>query len=366
MKKYYIQMVQQLNNTFYCLIIDPRVIVKMIDDHKAGEIQEGQRPWLENRVREIAKYVAGKFKDDENKKSSGMIPNAPIINLKNSISIQKDSKGYFIKMPDCRTEFEEYKNTIEIIDGQHRVRAFMSEYIDLSLSDDAVYEMMFSVHEKLSTKEKKELFMITNEKQIKMPFNLLRMFKRELDLLKGDEEVYDLVVSLGSEDFSPLKGRIILGANKIPKGYQESQLSKILNRSKVFTLLKSAINDEEMMSKIISNYLRAWEKAKDVSFSDPGKETSTKISGLRYMMYVFPTIWQILKRRKKNASIDHFCEIIKLIPDATDTVDVFSDEESSLSFRGEGATIKLAQIHSEKLDNFELKTTDNYDISEGL
>jgi DGQHR domain-containing protein len=365
MKKYRLQEVRQKSSRFYSLVIDPRVIVKMIDEHKAGEVQVGQRPWDEKRVRDISKYVAGKFKDDDNVKASGMIPNTPIINFKNKV-IKKDNDGYFIELPSDKKEYRNFSNTIEIIDGQHRIRAFMSEYLDIAFSDDTAYEMIFSVHEKLSIKEKKELFMITNEMQVKVPPNLLRMFKRELDLLKKDEEVYDLVYSLSVEDFSPLKDRIIIGANKITKGYQESQISKILNKSKVFILLKGANFDREIMAKILSNYLSAWEVAKDVSFRDPGKETTTKISGIRYMVFLFPSIWNILKRRKKTATIENFTEIIEQIPDATEIEDVFSGENESLWFRGEGATIKLAQMHAEMLDHFELLITDDYDISEGL
>ena len=40
----------------------------------------------EKRVREIAKYVSGKFKDDDNKKAIGLIPNAPILNIKEKIT----------------------------------------------------------------------------------------------------------------------------------------------------------------------------------------------------------------------------------------------------------------------------------------
>ena len=32
------------------------------------------------------------------------------------------------------------------------------------------------------------------------------------------------------EDYSPLKNRIEIGSKKIKKGYQESQISKILNK----------------------------------------------------------------------------------------------------------------------------------------
>lgn len=69
MKRYNLSRVCQKGKDFYVLIADPRIIVKLLVNYKAGEEQDTQRPWEEKRVKEIARYVSGKFKDDENKKS---------------------------------------------------------------------------------------------------------------------------------------------------------------------------------------------------------------------------------------------------------------------------------------------------------
>ena len=82
MKRYNLVKVTQKDKEFYVLVADPRVIVKLLMNYKSGEEQETQRPWEEKRVREIAKYVSGKFKDDDNKKAIGLIPNAPILNMR--------------------------------------------------------------------------------------------------------------------------------------------------------------------------------------------------------------------------------------------------------------------------------------------
>lgn len=366
MKKYYVNRVEQNGKEFFVLVADPRIIVRMIINVKAGQEQDSQRPWNEGRVKEIAKYVAGKFKEDNNKKSIGLIPNAPILNIKKDISVDKDTNGYYICLPESESEFKTYLNTIEVIDGQHRIRAFMPDYIDVDFSENKKYDMVFTLFDKMPEKEKREIFMITNEKQVKVPTNLLRLFKRELELLKGDEVVYDLVVELNKEDFSPLKGRIMIGAQKITKGYQESQLSKILNKSDTYKVLNARKADQTVMAKIISNYLIAWEKIYDVKFIDPGKETITKISGLRYIFFLFPACLEILANRKKPAQIDEFRKIINLLPEAIEIDDVFTDETTSLSFRGEGATIQLAKEHTMKLKAYEQQHQNNYDISEGI
>ncbi len=86
MKRYDLVKVQQKGKDFYVLVADPRAIVKLLVNYKSGEEQDTQRPWEEKRVREIARYVSGKFKDDNNKKAIGLIPNAPILNV-NSLDI---------------------------------------------------------------------------------------------------------------------------------------------------------------------------------------------------------------------------------------------------------------------------------------
>ena len=366
MKKHYITKVEQNGQEFFVLVADPRTIVKMIIHVAAGQEQDAQRPWNEGRVREIAKYVARKFKDDDNKKSIGLIPNAPILNIKDKLDIKQDDSGYFVELPETSQEVNNYLDALEVIDGQHRIRAFMDEYIHPDFPADKRYEMVFTLFNRMSEREKREIFMITNEKQVKVPGNLLRLFKRELDLLKGDELVYDLVETLNKEDFSPLKKRIMIGAQKITKGYQESQLSKILNVSDTYKVLEGRHLEKEQMAKVISNYISAWEKKYEVSYKDPGKETITKISGLRYIFFMFPACLDILGNRKKPATTDEFAKIIGMLPDATGIDDVFADESTVLSFRGETGTIQLARDHANRLKMYEQKSQSDYDITEGI
>lgn len=367
MKRYNLTKVQQKGKDFYVLVADPRVIVQLLVNYAAGEEQDTQRPWEEKRVREIARYVSGKFKDDENKKAIGIIPNAPILNVKGTINLQEDQDGYFVMLPDASSEMPTFEGSIEAIDGQHRIRAFMKEYIDVDFSANQTYEMIFSVFFQLSKNEKKELFMITNEKQVKVPGNLLRMYKRELDLLKGDEVVYDLVCVLDSEDYSPLKGRIMIGSKKIQKGYQESQISKILNKSDVYKQLSSLVDeDHDKMARVISNYLRAWEQVNGVSFQEPGKDTLTKISGLRYILFLLPAMLDILAQRKKPAAVIEFKKIVEMLPDAIEIDDVFTDDRTSYAFKGEGATITLAKQHINALKAYEQTKKNDYNIAEGI
>ena len=368
MKKYYVKEVHQNGRVFYTLIVDPTVIVKIIPTIAANTVQEIQRPWNVTKVKEIAKYVSGKFKDDENKKATGLLPTVPILNVKSKIEVQKDTTGnYYIELPETKEEFKEYSGSIEILDGQHRIRAFMQEYISTDFLSKTRYEMVFNIFFRLPKKEKEELFMITNEKQTKVPLNLLRLYKRDLDLLKGDEEVFDLVKILNEEDYSPLKGRIIIGANpELKKGYQESQISKILNKSGTYTELKARTIDKNTMAKMIANYLEAWETVYDVSYKDPQNETITKISGLRYILFLFPTFIDILANRKKPATKEGFVDVIKILPEAIEIDDVFMDETTRASFYGEGATVTMAKAHILKIKAYEQQNVSNFDISAGI
>lgn len=367
MKRYNLIDVEQNGKIFYVLVTDPKIIVRLIQDIEAGQEQESQRPWIESRVREIAKYVAGKFKEDNtNIRAAGLIPNTPILNIKNLLSVEKDANGYYIELPETENEFSQYKNTIEVIDGQHRIRAFMPEYIDVDFAANRKYEMVFNVFNQLSLKEKREIFMITNEKQVKIPTNLLRLFKKWLNLLTGDEDIFELVETLNNEDFSPLKGRIMIGANKIPKGYQESQISKIINKSTIYEKLNGRNFDLTKMAKIISNYLYAWERIYNVKFSDPGKDTITKISGLRYILYLLMPCLEILENKEKRATVDEFAEIIENLKTATDIEDVFTDPSTSLSFRGETATIQMAKEHGLALQTYIRQHQNHFNVAEGI
>lgn len=375
MKKIIVQKIKQKDVEFYSMVADPRLVAKVRRKYIAGEKQDVQRPWIEKKVGEISEYVAGKTKV-EGKKSLGLIPNSPIINVKGGLKVQseditvntnggiKKDKQYYIMFPETPEEVSKHENELEIIDGQHRIIAFDIDYIDPTFSDDTTYEMNFSVFNNISDNQRKELFMVTNEKQDKVATNLLRYIKKSLGLLVGDDEItYDLLDAINRESSSPLYKRIMFGADKIKKGYQETQVSKIFKLygvkrfydSKVIPAYpdpKDAINN---FVTIFNNYLSAWEELSNVSFQQPGSDTITKISGLRYLMYVFPEICENLINNKQKLLKENFKKFLSNYPVALGLENikcVFCDDvgedtddaiERGLAFRGEGATIALAK-----------------------
>lgn len=361
--------VRQKNVTFYTMIDDPRKVVRLFKRVKEKEVQEAQRPWSLKKVKEIAAFVAGRLKMSESYRATGLLPNAPILNVADKLEIKTNevTGRTYLLFPETEEEFAEYQNCIEAIDGQHRLLAFAADLRDPLLSDSTTYQMIFSVFDRLSVNEKKELFMITNEKQTKVDNNLLRLLKKALNLLGDNEAVFDLVEQMDKEDFSPLKGRIMIGAESITKGYKEGQLSKILLGSGAFDKLnKLTDGDQELMCKVLSNYLKAWEEVYHVTFRLPGKETLTKISGLRYILYLLPDILDILGQQGQVASVENLCRLIENIPAATEVENVFEDEQLSLAFRGEGATVKLAKDHGKELYLYTQQTSETFNPTAGL
>lgn len=361
--------ITQKNKHFYSFVADPRIITEMIPQYKEKEVQDLQRPWIKKRVEEIADYVDGRVPVSDEYKATGMIPNAPILNIKdNRLAIVEKDGEYYFDLPETDEEFEEYRNSIDVIDGQHRIRAFGKEFRRPTFMDEDPYEMVFTIYDKASTNDKREVFMITNEKQKKVETNLLRSIQKDLNLLGEGEVVYDFVTLLNDEDFSSLKGRIAIGAEKITKGYQETQVSKILDKSGTYKRLEIAADGaQDTMAKALSNYLKAWEHEYKVSFQDPKKDTLTKISGLRYIMWLFPTVYDLIESSGKHARVDDYRIMIQNLRSAVEndypSGDIFI---GNLAFRGEGATIKLAQDHAMRLKDYAQKKTSKHSALEGI
>lgn len=375
MKKIYLTKITQKTKDFYAMVADPRLIVELLPEVEAGDSQEAQRPWSKKKVKEISQYVSGTFQLSSKTKALGIIPNNPIIDLKDKIEVKKEivtiyegneersEERYYILLPKTTEERKEYKGSIEVIDGQHRLRAFSPDNRDIS--DRVMYNMVFSVFENLSMDERREIFMITNEKQDKVSVNLLRLFKKYLGLLGEEEKVFDIITSLNEDPFSVLYKRITVGSDKVTKGYAESQLSRILKRSGTIDKIEIfSGNDITKTTKLITNYLKGWERVYNVCFQNPGKETLTKISGLRYVFYLFPEIIEILVKDQKTATIDNFEDIILELSKAINSSNVF--EEYNLAFRGEGATVKLAKQQAKILSTYFRSKNIDFDLTSGI
>lgn len=359
MKK--VQLMPMVQNGFksYGMVADPRHIVKMMKRAAPGATQEYQRPWILKKVKEIARYVVGKMRitsgRGEEFNVKGLIPTAPVLNIAKEYRIWEEDGAWWIDLPETEEEIERYKDTIEVIDGQHRLLAFAEDLRDPLLTDSVTYEMLFNVYDRLTLNEKQELFMTTNEKQSSVSENLLRQLRKMLNILGSDEEVYDLTEALNKEDLSPLKGRIMVGAERIPKGYKEGQLSKILKKSKVYDHMEqNGFNDRDKKCRLICIYLNAWCAVCKLDFQNPDKNRGTKVCGLRYMFTVMPEMMNLLFYSKEKINQKNFEKLIRHMMEAVGAKEnVFVDDRFKMDFRGETATEELAKAQATALCKYE-------------
>ncbi len=352
MKKIYLVKTTQFNEESYTGSIDPRKLVRLVDQSiDVGTLQEAQRPLDKKHIMDIADHVG---------KDKGMLPTSVIVGTKDKrLKVEKEKSPdgkelYYIMMPDTDSELKKFENTIDISDGQHRVFAFSDKYRSSDLKNDDIYEIpvTFYIMPMLTTRQR--LFYTTNAKQKSVPANLLMYLRSQLKLLNKDEETFlPLVKLLNSENSSPLKGRIILSAEKVNKGYKAKELVKILNKAKIdeLGLITAQQLTNNQLAQIISNYLNGWENRYQLSYRHPGKETMTKISGLRYIILLLPTFIEISMNNEKKFD-DKFVEKIIKDLEKAKGIDTANDEtlfSESLSFRGEGATVKLAEDDAKTL-----------------
>lgn len=352
MKKIYLVKTSQFNEESYTGSVDPRKLIKMADQSiDVGIVQDAQRPLDKRHIMDIADHVG---------KDRGMLPTSVIVGTKDKrlkVETEKSVDGktlYYMMIPDTDSELKSFENTIDISDGQHRIFAFSDKYRNAELKNEDIYEVPVTFYIMPMLKTRQRLFYTTNAKQKSVPANLLMYLRDQLKLLNKDEETYlPLVRLLNSENTSPLKGRIIISAEHVNKGYKAKELVKILNKAKIdeLGLITAQQLTDSQLVQIISTYLNGWENRYQLSYGHPGKETMTKISGLRYILLLLPTFIEISLNSQKKFD-DSFVEKTVKELEKAKGIDIANDDtlfSDSLSFRGEGATVKLAEDDAKTL-----------------
>jgi len=174
----------QKNKDIYIFAIDPHYMKQLvkISDVSADD-KNFQRPFDPKRVAEIKSYVLGKdklYKKGKDVYAKGFIPNAIVVNLPSKYRVETIDNKTYINFPDQK-DISKYKETIEIIDGQHRLLAFDDDCKKLLQTEQ--YNMCFVALIDLSDSEKKEIFMVLNERQKTVDKNILLRHKKLLKLL---------------------------------------------------------------------------------------------------------------------------------------------------------------------------------------
>ncbi|WP_022778282.1 DGQHR domain-containing protein [Butyrivibrio sp. AE3009] len=294
MRKIYVFEVTQHNMKRYVGKAPAKDFVRLATTVELSAVQEAQRPINPKRLEEISQFV----------QSDGTLSTSVVIGTKNDLlNVKKDKNTkipelFYIDFPETEEEFNEFKNSFDIMDGQHRLFSFLPDYI--KIGDDVTFEITFEMYIKPTLREKRIIFKNTNEKQEKVASNLLMWFREKLNMLSGKEQSYHGIVSLlNNETVSPLKGRIIMGAEKVTGGLKAQQVITILDKSDIKNIGGNNL-DEEKMLQLISNYLHGWEQAVGTKISDRDAQYGpfSKISGLRFMILMLPTFFEQAKNER--------------------------------------------------------------------
>jgi hypothetical protein len=247
------------------------------------------------------------------------------------------------------------------MDGQHRLYSFSSD-IRL-LSDDADYEMGFTLYENPTLSEKRRIFISCNEKQEKVSGNLLMWFRAQLNMLTNDEkEFYNLVSTLSKE--YPLNGHIIMSAEKIKNGVKSKEVIAAIKQAGIQDLAAGnhILTDDEKV-KVICTYLASWEKVVDFSFTQSSAKNAgaaIKMAGLKYMLLLLPAFWEraVTSKSKFNSAfiedtLKHFISAM-----GVEREQFFIGEEHKMCFRDRTAVDLFAKQSVQKI-----KTLDTDDFN---
>ncbi len=287
MKTIYLQKIIQHGKECYIGKADPRDLVRIAQNIEMSETQEAQRPLSEKKVKDLAKYIEA---------PDGLLPNTITIATKDDRLVVSpcpdDPQLFTMEIPESKSEFEQYVNSIDVMDGQHRLYSFRDDV--RKISDNEMFEIGFTLYITPSLVERQTIFITCNEKQEKVNSNLLMFFREQLGMIsQSDKEYFSLVNQLNNT--YPLKGKIIMSAEKITNGFKANQVIDALRAARVDSMTKKQqpLTLAEKVS-VISSYLKAWELVVGFSFTKSTAKSAgpaIKMAGFRYMMYLLKPIW---------------------------------------------------------------------------
>ncbi|MDO5812054.1 MAG: DGQHR domain-containing protein [Bacillota bacterium] len=344
--------VVQHNEIRYVGAIDARKLVRLATKVEFKKVQDAQRPLTPKKLEEISIYVA----------TGGTISTSIVIGTTNgNLNVKKDEETnrYYIEFPETEAEFLKFQNSFDIMDGQHRLFSFLSEYV--KIPDDECFDITFEMYIKPTMKAKRLIFKNTNEKQESVAPNLLMWFRARLGMLTNKEEKYHGLVSLmNTETCSPLKNRIIMGAERITGGFKASQIINILDKYNIKDIGNRELSDEKALT-VISQYLNAWEEAVGTTIIDRNQKYGafSKISGFRFMMLMLPEFYNQAVNDKQKFSKKYILKKIQCLfanegMEAKDLFDKNSDYIKRLGnnpFSGETPITLLAKEWNNSLRN---------------
>lgn len=354
MRKIFLQKITQHDSECYIGRIDPRDLVKVATKIEVAKVQDAQRPLNGKRVKEIAKYV-----NDE----KGILPNTLTLATKGNlykVSQCSSSKDlFYIEFPETKEEYQKYEESIDVMDGQHRLYSFAEK--QRLIHEDEKFEIGFTLFVHPTLNVRRQIFISCNEKQEKVSSNLLMWLKDKLGMLKNDEMfLYSIVAKLSNE--YPLKGHIIMNAEKIKNGVKAKELTGFLKLIKIRDLASDEPLSEDDIIQVVQTYLEAWEEVVDFTFAPdsngkfrPNSGVAIKTAGLKYMLLLLPTFWDRAITLQKHFTVDFVKETIKRFI-STYSVErslFFACEEHKMHFADRTAIARFADEGIKKLKSLD-------------
>lgn len=341
-----------------------RLLAKITELPEMNQPQENQRPLDEKRLRDLANFVVGR--------ENGILATSVVLGTTSADAVTVQPVGqqgdelygkvFSIDLPQTNAEIQAMgENKIfKAIDGQHRLFSFLDEYCRLPESTD--FELSFEMYLNPDDIQQKIIFRNTNEFQKAVPKNLLLYFRRSLGMLNADEnEYYNIVTYLSNDASSPLHGRIQMNAERIRYKLTADQIIGIFNKICLRDIARGA-NDLAIF-RTLKTYLHSWELEVGSNFADLDVRHTgpfCKISGFRFIMYLFPTFVDIATRRGVNIDENFVREQIRHLYNndyVTITAAEFFDPRSEHNqnthenrmFGGKSPTIALAEQYKKWL-----------------
>ena len=171
MKDLYLIEVVQHNIKRYVGVAPAKDLVRMATTVELKEVQDAQRPINPKRLSDIADYVG----------LDGTLSTSIVIGTKNDLmhvepaGIKGIPQLYKMEFPETDDEFKMFKDSFDIMDGQHRLFSFLEDYCKLASGDE--FDITFEMYIKPQMRERRLIFKNTNEKQEKVASNLLMWFR---------------------------------------------------------------------------------------------------------------------------------------------------------------------------------------------
>ena len=218
--------------------------------NRAG-IQRGLRP---DRLREIGKFLTS------NGSNPSLLPNAIII----SLSAQSFFRDGHIHICNRRA------GEAFVIDGQHRLWAFDSQY-----SGTTDFNIVVTAFINLDDSGKAFIFRSINGNQRKinpsLVYDLIPMLRDKESVAFQDRRCHDIVVFLNEAVDSPWRDRIaMVGASDrvISQSSFISGLKKLFKKGHLFAGVDSDFFEERMQHEILIEYFRAIQNSYSVEWDN--------------------------------------------------------------------------------------------------